>query len=77
MARAKSTRAKKATRSAAPRAADAIALLKADHRQVETWFEQFASSRSDAKKQQLAQDICKAFKVHTRIEQEIFYPAFL
>ncbi len=77
MARAKSTRAKKATRSAAPRATDAIALLKADHRQVETWFEQFASSRSDAKKQQLAQDICKALKVHTRIEEEIFYPAFL
>ena len=77
MARAKSARAKKATRSAAPRAIDAIALLKADHRQVETWFEQFASSRSDAKKQQLAQEICKALKVHTQIEEEIFYPAFL
>ncbi len=78
MARAKSTRAKKTSRSSAtPRTADAIALLKADHRQVETWFEQFASSRSDAKKQQLAQDICKALKVHARIEEEIFYPAFL
>ncbi len=78
MARAKSTHAKRAARSSpAPRATDAIALLKADHRQVETWFEQFASSRSDARKQQLAQDICKALKVHTQIEEEIFYPAFL
>jgi hemerythrin superfamily protein len=56
---------------------DAIALLKADHRQVEGWFEQFESSRSDDKKQMLARNICQALKVHTTIEHEIFYPAFL
>ena len=56
---------------------DAIALLKADHRQVEQWFEEFESSRSDSKKSQLAQQICQALTVHTRIEAEIFYPAFL
>jgi len=69
-------KAKKKSRSAA-RQQDAIALLKADHRQVEGWFEQFESSRSDAKKQKLAQQICQALKVHTEIEEEIFYPAFL
>jgi hemerythrin superfamily protein len=56
---------------------DAIALLKADHRQVEQWFEEFESSRSDSKKNQLAQQICQALTVHTSIEEEIFYPAFL
>jgi hemerythrin superfamily protein len=56
---------------------DAVALLKADHRQVEEWFEQFESSRSANKKQQLATNICNALKVHTEIEEEIFYPAFL
>lgn len=56
---------------------DAIALLKADHRQVEEWFEQFEKSRSDEKKTDLAQNICKALRVHTQIEEEIFYPAFL
>jgi hemerythrin superfamily protein len=56
---------------------DAIALLKADHRQVEGWFEEFDSSRSDSRKQDLAAKICAALKAHTTIEEEIFYPAFL
>jgi hemerythrin superfamily protein len=59
------------------RRADAISLLKADHRQVEKWFDQFSKSRSETKKQQLAGNICQALTVHTTIEEEIFYPAFL
>src|SRR5690606_33856085 len=59
------------------RGQDAIALLKADHRQVEEWFEQFEKARSDEKKQDLATKICRALKAHTVIEEEIFYPAFL
>src|ERR1700733_10272796 len=56
---------------------DAVALLKADHKQVKTWFAQFEKSRSDKIKQKLADDICKALTVHTEIEEEIFYPAFI
>ena len=56
---------------------DAIALLKADHRQVEDWFEQFEKARTDDRKLELATKICNALKVHTTIEEEIFYPAFL
>ena len=56
---------------------DAIELLKADHRQVETWFEQFKSGRATAKKERLATMICEALRAHTTIEEEIFYPAFL
>jgi len=56
---------------------DAVELLKSDHRQVEEWFEQFQSTRSQDRKQRLAGQICQALKVHTRIEEEIFYPAFL
>jgi hemerythrin superfamily protein len=59
------------------KAADAIALLKADHRQVESWFSQFTKSRSTRKKLQLATNICDALTVHTTIEEEIFYPAFI
>jgi hemerythrin superfamily protein len=59
------------------KAQDAIALLKADHRQVQQWFEQFAKTKSEAKKQQLADQICEALTVHTTIEEEIFYPAFI
>jgi hypothetical protein len=55
---------------------DAIALLKADHRQVEGWFEEFETARAGNRKQELANQICDALKVHTNIEEEIFYPAF-
>ena len=63
-------RAKRSTR-------DAISLLKADHREVEGWFEQFEKTRSQERKVELADKICTALKVHTTIEEEIFYPAFL
>jgi hemerythrin superfamily protein len=66
-----------AAKKKATKPLDAVALLKADHRQVEEWFEQFDSARSAAKKKQLATNICTALKVHTEIEEEIFYPAFL
>jgi len=56
---------------------DAISLLKADHRQVEAWFAEFDGARTSSKKQQLASKICEALTVHTTIEEEIFYPAFL
>jgi hemerythrin superfamily protein len=54
---------------------DAIALLKADHRKVEDIFEQFEKATSKAKKQALAEQACLELKVHTVIEEEIFYPA--
>lgn len=63
------------SKSAAARQPDAIALLKADHDEVEGWFADFEKTKSDAKKQKLATQICAALKVHTQIEEEIFYPA--
>jgi hypothetical protein len=56
---------------------DAIALLKSDHREVEALFAQFEKTRSEGRKRSLAEKICTALKVHTAIEEEIFYPAFL
>jgi hemerythrin superfamily protein len=56
---------------------DAIALLKADHRQVEELFGQFEKARDDERKQELAMQVCTALRIHTIIEEEIFYPAFL
>lgn len=55
---------------------DAIALLKADHRQVSAWFAAYEKARGRARKQALASEICRALWVHTTIEEEIFYPAF-
>jgi hypothetical protein len=55
--------------------ADAIALLKADHRKVERLFEQFEAARGATQKQALAKQICTELTVHATIEEEIFYPA--
>jgi len=76
MAKAKSKRGSARVRSRA-RSSDAISLLKADHREVEGWFEQFEKARSADRKRDLADRICTALKAHTTIEEEIFYPAFL
>jgi len=54
---------------------DAIALLKADHRKVEDLFEQFEKAKSPDRKRQLCREICTELKIHTMIEEEIFYPA--
>jgi hemerythrin superfamily protein len=54
---------------------DAIALLKADHRKVEVLFEKYESAKSDGKKKTLADQICLELTVHTKIEEDIFYPA--
>ena len=54
---------------------DAIALLKADHREVEELFEQFEKATGDGRKQKIAEQICLELSVHSSIEEEIFYPA--
>jgi hemerythrin superfamily protein len=54
---------------------DAIALLKADHRKVEDLFAKFESAKDAERKQALARQICLELTVHTRIEEDIFYPA--
>ncbi len=67
--RSKSTKSKKA----AP-APDAVALLKADHKEVSGWFKEFEAAKSSSRKLSLAQKNCGALKVHAQIEEEILYP---
>ena len=69
--------ATRAHRKTASKPQDAVALLKADHRQVEQWFSEFEKARSAGVKRKLAANICQALTVHTEIEEELFYPAFL
>ncbi|MDP3853782.1 hemerythrin domain-containing protein [Phenylobacterium sp.] len=78
MATAAATTTKKTstkTTKKSPGAQDAIALLKADHREVEGWFAEYEKARAGTKKTELIAKICKALTVHTRIEEEYFYPA--
>jgi hemerythrin superfamily protein len=58
-----------------PKAMDAVALLKADHRKVEDLFKKFAKAKSADQKKSLATEICTELSVHAQIEEEILYPA--
>ena len=75
--RAKSKTGSRTTRrtKASTASQDAIALLKADHREVKAMFAQFEKTEDDGEKAKLARAICAALHVHTQIEEEIFYPA--
>ncbi|MBC2666564.1 hemerythrin domain-containing protein [Novosphingobium flavum] len=53
---------------------DAIALLKADHDEIEALFERFDKARAGSRRK-LAEQICTTLKIHTMIEEDIFYPA--
>ena len=55
---------------------DAIALLKADHREVEGLFKKFQNASGQERKWLLAQQICNELKFHSMIEEVIFYPTF-
>lgn len=68
------TTAKKA--SSTPKSDPATRLLMQDHRTVEKLFKQYEKAKEDpAQKQTIFQQIYMELAVHTRIEEEIFYPA--
>src|SRR5450432_478415 len=59
-------------------AQDAIAMLMADHKKVKKLFSDFDKLKeegSDADKAAVVEKICNELKIHTTIEEEIFYPA--
>ena len=55
--------------------ADAIALLKADHRSVEKIFAQYEQTEDENTKRELARQACLELIVHTKLEEELFYAA--
>jgi hemerythrin superfamily protein len=71
----KGSRTTRRTATASKRPQDAIALLKADHKEVDAMFKAYEKTDDDSEKQKLATNICKALTVHAQIEEEIFYPA--
>jgi hemerythrin-like domain-containing protein len=70
---------KKSSKSAKkPARPDAIALLKEDHKKVKGLLGDLekSSMRAGPRAQKLVAQIDKELKIHTAIEEEIFYPAF-
>lgn len=66
--------AKTAKAGAGQKKQDAEALLKADHRKVEKLFDDYEDA-DESKKRDLARQICSELIIHTKLEEEIFYPA--
>ena len=62
-----------------PGAKDAISILTEDHKKVKTMFADFdklmKSKDNDEERGALVEMICEELTVHTKIEEEIFYPA--
>ena len=69
------TRKTSAKSPKAPKALDATALLRADHKAVSDLFAEYEKTRSPARKMALVTKICTELSVHAQVEEEIFYPA--
>lgn len=54
---------------------DPIQMLKNDHENVKSMFERIKTSDASIR-EQLVSEIEKAIKIHSALEEEIFYPAF-
>lgn len=54
---------------------DAIALLRADHERLRSLFADYEATHLESDKRALVADICLAIRVHTRIDEDVFYPA--
>lgn len=69
---------KRATQRRSSTDHDVTSLLKADHQRVKKMFKEFekcAQQGDEAAKVEIAMQICMELKVHTQVEEEIFYPA--
>ncbi|HET7711563.1 MAG TPA: hemerythrin domain-containing protein [Thermoanaerobaculia bacterium] len=82
--RSRSTSSKKSPRArtgsasskGSARQQDAIALLKEDHQKVRKLLSQLEKAEGESRRTSLLGQIEKEVKIHTQIEEEIFYPAF-
>jgi hemerythrin superfamily protein len=57
---------------------DAITMLMTDHKKVKRLFSEFAKLKeegSDEDKAALVEQVCTELKIHSALEEEIFYPA--
>src|SRR5437868_2919994 len=66
-----------ARKTSSRRPKDAIALLIADHKKVQKMFKDYEKLGEDdsERKGELCTQICTELKIHTTLEEEIFYPA--
>ena len=65
---------KSQTAKSSRKQADAVHMLKADHKQVKQLFERFHSAPPE-ERSNIAGQLFTELEVHTKLEEELFYPA--
>jgi len=65
---------KSQTAKSSRKQADAVQMLKADHKEVKQLFERVRASAGD-ERAQLAGQLFTELEIHTKLEEELFYPA--
>ena len=53
---------------------DGLQLLASDHRKVEDLFARFEKASGTSTKEKIVREICTELKIHSQIEEEIYYP---
>jgi hypothetical protein len=56
-------------------ASNALAVLKADHQKVKDLFERFEKAKDSRGRRAAAEEAIAELKVHSAVEEEVFYPA--
>ena len=54
---------------------NAVEMLRRDHRKVEGLFKKFDQAKSKSAKKRICDQVIQELEVHTKLEEEIFYPA--
>lgn len=54
----------------------AVSVLREDHEKVKELFDRFEEADDKRTKQHIVEETLNSLKIHTKIEEEIFYPAF-
>lgn len=65
---------KSQTATASAKQADAVQMLKADHKRVKQLFERFHAAPAD-EQPLIARQLFIDLEIHTKLEEELFYPA--
>jgi iron-sulfur cluster repair protein YtfE (RIC family) len=56
--------------------ADAIEMLKADHRRVRALFQRYDETDDQGMRQGIVAELFVELELHTQLEESVFYPAF-
>jgi iron-sulfur cluster repair protein YtfE (RIC family) len=54
---------------------NAVQMIRQDHKKVEGLFKKFAQAKNNGAKKRICDQVIKELEVHTKLEEEIFYPA--